>query len=109
MLKESVEEKRNFAEDDEVLTPRNTNRVWVIEEPLIEMYMMLVHRIEGIGLSLDDFWKMDTWVLSKIYLTEVYLIEKEEREYKKGKSSSDPTELNDEATEELALRLFGED
>lgn len=106
-----MEEKKNFEENSEeiVLTPRNTSRVWIIEEALIDMYMLLVHRIEGIGLSLDDFWKMDTWILSKIYLTEIYLIEKEEQEYKKGKGSSDPTEQNDEATEDLALRMFGED
>lgn len=72
------------------------------------MYMVLVHRVEGIGLSLDDFWKMDTWILSKMYLTEMYLIEKEEKQMKKG-NKEDPTEQNDEATEELALRLFGED
>lgn len=82
--------------------------MWIIEEPLIDMYMLLVHRIEGIGLSLDDFWKMDTWILSKLYLTELYLIEKEEKASKKGKVE-DPTEHNDEATEELALRMFGED
>lgn len=104
-----MEEKKNFAEDNEiVLTPRDTDRVWLIEEPLIEMYMLLVHRIEGIGLSLDDFWRMDTWILSKIYLTEIHLIEEENKRMKKG-NKSDPTDLNDEATEELATRMFGGD
>lgn len=106
-------EQNNYSEDDSskniVLTPRNTNRVWVIEEPLIDMYMVLVHRVQGIGLSLDDFWKMDTWVLSKLYLTEIMLIEKEEKEYKKGKKYNDPTEDNDPATEELYTQMFGED
>lgn len=102
-------ELNNSQEDKEeiILTPRNTSRVWVIEEPLIDMYILLVHRIEGIGLSLDDFWKMDTWVLSKLYLTEIELIEKEEKEFKKGKST--PAEENDEATEELYTEMFGED
>ena len=104
-----MEEKKNFAEQDKKpLTPYETNRVWIIEEPLIEMYMLLVHRIEGIGLSLDDFWKMDTWILSKIYLTEIHLIDEENRKMKKG-NHSDPAELNDEATEELASRMFGGD
>ena len=103
-----MEEKRNFAEQDRILTPHETNRAWIIEEPLIEMYMLLVHRIEGIGLSLDDFWKMDTWILSKIYLTEIHLIEEENRKMKKG-NKEDPSDLNDEATEELANRLFGGD
>lgn len=100
-------EQNNSAEDEEViLTPRNTSRVWVIEEPLIDMYMVLVHRIEGIGLSLDDFWKMDTWVLSKIYLTEIDLIEKENRKLK-GKGNQE--ELNDSATEDLYHEMFGDD
>lgn len=100
-------EQNNSQEDEEIiLTPMNTNRVWVIEEPLIDMYLVLVHRIEGIGLSLDDFWKMDTWVLSKIYLTEIELIEREEKQLK-GKSN--PAEENDEATEELYTEMFGED
>ena len=102
-------EKRNFNEDElKTLTPRDYDRVWIIEEPLIDMYMLLIHRINGIGLSLSDFWKMDTWVLSKLYLTEMALIEKEEKEMK-GKNTEDPTEQNDEATEQLASRLFGED
>ena len=101
-------EQNNSAEDKEevILTPRNTSRVWVIEEPLIDMYMVLVHRIEGIGLSLDDFWKMDTWVLSKIYLTEIDLIEKENRKLK-GKGNQE--ELNDSATEDLYHEMFGDD
>lgn len=102
-------ELNNSAEDNEeiVLTPRNTSRVWVIEEPLIDMYMVLVHRIEGIGLSLDDFWKMDTWILSKIYLTEIELIEKEQKEY--GKKKGGQEELNDPATDDLYYEMFGED
>ncbi len=95
-------------EDREIeLTPMNTNRVWIIEQPLIDIYLVLVHRIEGIGLSLDDFWKMDTWTLSKIYLTEIELIEKEKREMK-GKSGKQE-ELNDPATEDLYHEMFGDD
>ena len=101
-------EQNNSPEDREEIipTPMNTSRVWAIEEALIDMYLVLVHRIEGIGLSLDDFWKMDTWVLSKIYLTEIELIEKEEKQIK-GKS--EPKEANDEATEDLYIEMFGED
>ena len=101
-LNSSHEDKKEI-----VLTPQNTDRVWIIEQPLIDMYMLLIHRIEGIGLSLDDFWKMDTWVLSKIYLTEIYLIEKEEKEYKGKKGGQE--ELNDPATEDLYYKMFGED
>lgn len=109
MLRDLVVETRNFEKEDDtdyVLTPRDTDVVWVIEEPLIDMYMLLVHRISGIGLSLDDFWKMDTWVLSKLYLTEIDLIEYENRQMK-GKSN--PEQFNDPATEDLYYSMFGED
>ena len=81
--------------------------IWVIEEPLIDMYNLLVHRIQGIGLSLSDFWKMDTWILSKLYLTELELIEREEKAYNKGKSK--PEVENDPEVDELYSKMFGDD
>lgn len=83
----------------------NTDRVWVIEEPLIDIYNLLVHRINGINLSLNDFWKMDTWILSKIYLTEQELIRQEEKEYK-GKSA--PEEENSDEMTDLYAEMFTE-
>lgn len=108
MQKNSLVEQNNFAEgNDIVLTPMETDRVWIITEPLIEIYSLLVHRIEGIGLSLDDFWKMDTFTVSKLYLDELYLIERENKKMK-GKGINQE-ELNDPATEDLYYELFGDD
>ena len=83
----------------------NTDAIWVIEEPLIDVYNVLVHRINGINLSLNDFWKMDTWILSKIYLTELELIKQEEKEFK-GKS--DPTDENSDEMTDLYTEMFTE-
>lgn len=83
----------------------NTDSIWVIEEPLIDVYNLLVHRINGIGLSLNDFWKMDTWILSKLYLTELELIRQEEKDLK-GKA--DPTEENSDEMEDLYAEMFTE-
>lgn len=83
----------------------NTDAIWVIEEPLIDVYNLLVHRINGINLSLNDFWKMDTWILSKIYLTELELIKQEEKEFK-GKS--DPTDENSDEMTDLYTEMFTE-
>lgn len=55
---------------------------------MLSIYLTLVHRIEGIGLSLNDFWEMDTWTTSMFYLTELALIE-EEKKSAKGKSGRD--------------------
>ena len=82
----------------------NTDPVWVIEEPLIDIYNLLVHRINGINLSLNDFWKMDTWILSKLYLTEQELIRQEEKDLKKGKS--DPEEENSDEMTDLYEEMF---
>lgn len=81
----------------------NTDSVWVIEEPLIDVYNLLVHRINGINLSLDSFWKMDTWILSKIYLTELELIKEEEKDLK-GKP--DPEEQNSDEMTDLYEEMF---
>ena len=81
----------------------NTDPVWVIEEPLIDIYNLLVHRINGINLSLNDFWKMDTWILAKIYHTEQELIRQEEKDLK-GKS--DPTEENSDEMSDLYEEMF---
>lgn len=83
----------------------NTDSVWVIEEPLIDVYNLLVHRINGLSLSLDSFWKMDTWILSKIYLTELELINEEEKSLK-GKS--DPTEQNSDEMADLYEEMFSD-
>lgn len=84
----------------------NTDSVWVIEEPLIDVYNLLVHRINGINLSLNDFWKMDTWILSKLYLTEQELIRQEEKDLKKGKS--DPEEENSDEMTDLYEEMFSD-
>lgn len=84
----------------------NTDSVWVIEEPLIDVYNLLVHRINGINLSLNDFWKMDTWILSKLYLTEQELIRQEEKDLKKGKSA--PEEENSDEMTDLYEEMFSD-
>ena len=48
---------------------------------------------------------MDTWILSKIYLTELELIKQEEKEFK-GKS--DPTDENSDEMTDLYTEMFTE-
>lgn len=56
---------------------------WVIEETMIEEYFLLVRRIQGIGLSIDDYWKLDTWTTAKLLSMEKKIIEEEQKEYNK--------------------------
>ena len=51
----------------------------MIESFFIEIYSLLAHRIKGLGWSLDDFWKCDTWTTSKLYCMELELIKEEDK------------------------------
>jgi len=57
---------------------------WLIEEAQLEEYFLLVRRIQGIGLSVDQYWEMDTWTTSKLLRMEEAIIEEEQREYNKS-------------------------
>lgn len=89
-------------------TVMNTNKVWFIEQIMIEIYLLLTHRIPGLGWTLNDFWEMDTWTTSKLYCTELDLIEKEENEYNnQGKNNLE--DYNDPKTESLYKEMFGDE
>lgn len=75
----------------------------------MEEYFLLVRRIPGISLSVEDYWKMDTWTTAKLLSLERQIIENEEREYNKQNNkyeerpegnSEEMNELVDEMTEE---------
>ena len=44
---------------------------------MIEEYFLLVRRIKGIGLSIDDYWSLDTWTTSKLLSMEREIIDEE--------------------------------
>jgi len=56
---------------------------WVIEESQLEEYFLLVRRIQGIGLSVDQYWELDTWTTSKLLRMEEAIIKEEQKEYNK--------------------------
>lgn len=49
----------------------------------MEEYFLLVRRIQGIGLSIDQYWNMDTWTCAKLLHMERQIIEEEQKEYNK--------------------------
>ena len=77
--------------------------VWQIEQILLSIYKLLVHRMKGLGLSLKEFWETDTWTISFLYLTELDLIDEEERQ-SKGKKP-DPSEQNNPEVENLMMEM----
>lgn len=50
---------------------------------MLEEYFLLVRRIQGIGLSVADYWELDTWTTSKLVDMERKIIEEEQKEYNK--------------------------
>ena len=89
---------------NEEITPYSTSPAWYIEQGMLNMYVLLSHRIKGLGWNLKDFWEADTWTTSFLYCTELNLIAEEEKELKK--SNGDPTSENAEEVEELYEEMF---
>ena len=56
---------------------------WLIEESQLEEYFLLVRRIQGIGLSIKEYWELDTWTTAKLLDMERKIIEEEQKEYNK--------------------------
>lgn len=54
-----------------------------LEEILLNKYFLLVKRVEGIGLSLNDFWEMDTKQFNQLYNNELEIIQAEQKEIEK--------------------------
>ena len=50
---------------------------------MLEEYFLLVRRIQGLGLSVDDYWRLDTWTTAKLLDMEKSIIEEEQRQYNK--------------------------
>lgn len=56
---------------------------WLIEEVMLEEYFLLVRRISGISLSINEYWEMDTWTTGKLLAMERAIIEEEQKEFNK--------------------------
>lgn len=44
---------------------------------MLEEYFLLVRRIQGIGLTLDQYWEMDTWTTAKLLNMEKAIMDEE--------------------------------
>ena len=53
---------------------------------MLEDYFLLVRRVTGIGLSVADFWELDTWTTAKLLDMEHNIIEKEKEELDKSQN-----------------------
>lgn len=95
----------NTTDEVKPLTPMESDYVWHIEQFMLEIYLLLVHRVKGIGLSLNDFWEMDTWTLSMLYLAELDIID-EENKKSGNKDSYEKSIHNNPEMEDLFEEMF---
>lgn len=63
---------------NEELSPYESSPAWIVEQQLLYIYSLLVHRINGLGWSLEDFWNTDTWTTSFLYCMELDIIREED-------------------------------
>lgn len=52
---------------------------------MLEEYFLLVRRIPGIALSVEDYWNMDTWTTAKLLSMEREIIKEESKHYEDNK------------------------
>ena len=70
----------------------------------------MVRRIQGIGLSVDDYWSMDTWTTAKLLSLEKQIMEEEQKEYnKQNKKYEERPEGNSEEMNDLVDEMTLDD
>ena len=50
---------------------------------MLEDYFLLVRRIGGLSMSVNDYWELDTWTTGKLLDLEKSIIDEEQKEYNK--------------------------
>ena len=73
----------------------------MIEESMLEDFFLLVRRIQGIGLSIDEYWEMDTWTTAKLLSIEREIMEEEAKQYSDKKEYKERPDGNSEEMNDL--------
>lgn len=77
---------------------------------MLEEYFLLVRRIPGISLSIEDYWNMDTWTTAKLLDMERKIIEEEQKEYNKQNNTyEERPDGNSEEMNDLVDEMTMED
>ena len=74
---------------------------WLIEETMLEEYFLLVRRIQGISLSVEDYWNLDTWTTAKLLNMERSIMEEEAKAYGDKKEYNERPSENSEEMNDL--------
>ena len=76
---------------------------------MLEEYFLLVRRIQGIGLSVEDYWSMDTWTTAKLLSMERTIMEEEAKQYSDKKQYVERPEGNSEEMNDLVDEMMEDD
>ena len=81
---------------------------WLIEEIMLEEYFLLVRRIPGIALSIDEYWELDTWTTSKLLSLEKKIMEEEQKQFSDKKTYVERPDGNSEEINDLVDEMSEE-
>lgn len=76
---------------------------------MLEEYFLLVRRIQGIGLSVEDYWSMDTWTTAKLLSMERTIMEEEAKQYSDKKQYVERPEGNSEEMNDLVDEMMSDE
>ena len=68
---------------------------------MLEDYFLLVRRIPGISLSVNDYWELDTFTTRKLLEMELKIIEEEQKQLKEAEGKKEYVEQPEENSEEM--------
>jgi len=68
---------------------------------MLEDYFLLVRRIPGISLSVNDYWELDTFTTHKLLEMELEIIEEEQKQLKEAEGKKEYVEQPEENSEEM--------
>lgn len=82
---------------------------WQLEELMLEEYFLLVRRIPGISLSVEDYWNLDTWTTAKLLDMERKIMEQEAKEFGDKKEYNERPDENSDEMNDLVSELSVEE
>ncbi len=68
---------------------------------MLEEYFLLVRRISGLSLSVEDYWELDTWTTGKLLDMERQIIEEEQKQYSDKKEYNERPDGNSDEMNSL--------
>lgn len=76
---------------------------------MLEEYFLLVRRIQGIGLSVNEYWELDTWTTSKLITMEKAIMDEEAKQYSDKKEYNERPDGNSEEMNDLVDEMTIDD